>query len=541
MYLTLFLPENIVGVSQLLCVTLNVKVTSDTLKKELTTHPDYPSLLSISDTLTTFGVDNIAIKCDIDKLDSMPLPFITTIKDSGRKEDQYIFVSSIDGNNITYSENVSITPKRVSKTDFSKIWTSQTLLLVSAEDAIGDVEYESNRKRQKRDRVLFMIALFSLPILAIVTCMYFYFAYGKIAIGSICYTLLTLIGGGLSALLIFFDIDQSNSIFRQICGVGADSSCNSILNSGGSKIVGIKWSHIGFSFFIGNLIMLLAGGILNANIHLYLSLVNILAAPVILFSIFYQFRKKIFCKLCVGIQCVLLLGIFVLYLDNWLGQTIDFLSIFEGISLVALSYFIPSIFLALLRSLYDEKEQNRGKLMTLNKVKSDFDIFQFLLRSKDPIDENVGNVPAIFLGNENAKYLLTIVSNPYCGPCGVVHKELESVIARNDNIRFQFIFLTSPGDGFEVANHLLSISKVCDDDATRKAMMSWYKDDSKSISILKKNYSIQSDFESQESQIESMVSWGKSRGINATPTILVNGYELPKIYSVTELGYLLRD
>ncbi|MDP3666877.1 MAG: hypothetical protein Q8R50_09360, partial [Sediminibacterium sp.] len=41
---------------------LNVKISNNTLKTEIKEHPDYPSLLSISDVLNRYGVENIVAK-----------------------------------------------------------------------------------------------------------------------------------------------------------------------------------------------------------------------------------------------------------------------------------------------------------------------------------------------------------------------------------------------------------------------------------------------------------------------------------------------
>jgi hypothetical protein len=69
--------ENAVEITGLLLSALKVSVTITTLEKELEEHPDYPSLLSVSDVLSSYGVENIAFASSIEKLAGMPVPYGT--------------------------------------------------------------------------------------------------------------------------------------------------------------------------------------------------------------------------------------------------------------------------------------------------------------------------------------------------------------------------------------------------------------------------------------------------------------------------------
>lgn len=41
--------------------SMDIKISSALLKEAMQTHPDYPSLLSITDTLDELGIDNAAL------------------------------------------------------------------------------------------------------------------------------------------------------------------------------------------------------------------------------------------------------------------------------------------------------------------------------------------------------------------------------------------------------------------------------------------------------------------------------------------------
>ncbi len=63
--------------------SLKVKVTGSTVSEALLNHPDYPSLLSVSDALNRWQVENMAVKTEKEKLDELPLPFIAHSDENG--------------------------------------------------------------------------------------------------------------------------------------------------------------------------------------------------------------------------------------------------------------------------------------------------------------------------------------------------------------------------------------------------------------------------------------------------------------------------
>ena len=55
---------------------LDVRINPDYLSEELLKHPDYPSLLAVSDVLTAQHIENVAFRLDYEKLADVPFPFI---------------------------------------------------------------------------------------------------------------------------------------------------------------------------------------------------------------------------------------------------------------------------------------------------------------------------------------------------------------------------------------------------------------------------------------------------------------------------------
>lgn len=59
---------------------LDVPVTAATVVDNIEQHPDYPSLYSISDSLSKWKVENLALKVKAKTIEELPVPFIAHSK-----------------------------------------------------------------------------------------------------------------------------------------------------------------------------------------------------------------------------------------------------------------------------------------------------------------------------------------------------------------------------------------------------------------------------------------------------------------------------
>ena len=55
---------------------LKVKVNNTTVNETLQNHPDWPTLLCVSDSLNKWNIPNGAGKIDVNKIQELPIPFI---------------------------------------------------------------------------------------------------------------------------------------------------------------------------------------------------------------------------------------------------------------------------------------------------------------------------------------------------------------------------------------------------------------------------------------------------------------------------------
>ena len=108
--------ENSVVVTAQLLRLLNVNVTQESLQNSLTAHPDYPSIISITDVLYKYKIDSSIIKVAWDDIDKLETPFITRLKFN---DGAFVVITKVSKEHIEYLKpHYKITPARISKGNF---------------------------------------------------------------------------------------------------------------------------------------------------------------------------------------------------------------------------------------------------------------------------------------------------------------------------------------------------------------------------------------------------------------------------------------
>lgn len=135
---------------------------------------------------------------------------------------------------------------------------------------------------------------------------------------------------------------------------------------------------------------------------------------------------------------------------------------------------------------------------------------------------------SIILGNVEAENIITIVSSPTCEPCSEAHKVLDQWLSERDNFKLQLIFSVTNEDfdsSTKVARHLHKL-KYTDINAAKDAIHEWYEHKYKDFETWMEAYPAKDEIDSS-SVIEKHTDWCKITNVKNTPTIFLNGYQLP--------------
>jgi uncharacterized membrane protein len=521
--------ENSYLILKKVLLLLDVPFTKEYLKDQVASHPEQESLLTISDTLNHYKVDSLGLNLSVEKLDQIPLPCIIQIQENGHPYFSILTKAEIDS--VDYLDEKGKI-KNTSKEEFAKNWTGVTLLLEKS-----DKSGEPGFKARQQDAFVFRFLLFSLVLISLIGLLGFsqpIFVNQTHALIIMSLLLLKAIGLFISSVLLWSEVDKDNKAIKDYCTGGKNTDCNSVISSF-SLPGGISLSIIAFAYFFSGVLFVLLSSFSGSGLHLlgYLTLSGVFIIPI---SIYYQWAKiRKWCVLCLWISTVLLAEILLsqIFLVNSGSIQFQELTMFSFL-------FLGTVvaWLSLRPYLLTNKELQKQK-SKLARFLSNTEIFEHFLSGSRSISNNPEGL-GIMLKGENAKYHVLKVCNPYCGPCANSHPILEELFA-SGNINLQVVFHPGGGDAikYKTISHIMAVAAQANQEEIIQALDDWYLPERKEYETFAAKYPMNGELKAQESCIKDMLNWCELENISYTPTIFINGYELPKAYSIEDLKYIL--
>ncbi len=533
----LFVPgSNCSDVTHILLQELSVNVTEISIIEKLESHPDFPSLLSISDILKEFGIDNICLKVPEGKLPEIEGVFITKFSNTISHSESFVVVKQIIEGTVTFYNPETCVIEKMAVEAFEKS-CSHIVLIPEVSKTAGEPEF---RKRQAIERKKLWgkaAGILFLPIMVSIMCAIYLAKDGTQSILPIINCFLMLAGSLVGCLLFLFEIDQFNPAIQEICSGGKKINCAVILNSKASKIVGINWSIIGFSYFTGGLFLQLTMGLTAPSTLAIISLLNVISCPFIFYSVYYQWRiAKQWCLLCLITQAILASQFFISFTSGWYSAVdINYINIV----LVTLCYGLPFIMSMMLVPLFKDAKDSKKNKRQLIQLKNNPDIFRTLFGRERSFSHSTDGL-GIVLGDPNAPNKILKICNPYCSPCASAHSAIDQLIDMLPNdVQVQIIYNVSTNElGTLPVKHLMAIASKANPHETKKGLDGWFLSGEKNYETFSKEFPIDLRLLENDSSLDAMYKWCKLENITYTPTIFVNGYELPKTHSISDLKYL---
>lgn len=517
---------NTVYVLHSLIKRLNIPVSSYTIEKDLLDHPDYPSMLSLMDCLTTWNVPNEAFKLDKETCDlkGLSFPFIAHLNRAGG---EFVLVQGIENDMVKFNTEKE-KQGALNQSEFLKFWDGM-ILYAEKDEASGENEY-------KQSLIKGWLNEAHLPFLVLLLlCSIFYaIDFGSASPSYLGLIFINLAGVGVSGLLLMHSINANNPFIQNLCSLGKKNNCNAILKSDAAKVTSwLSWSEVGMFYFAGSLIYLL----LNPSGIVVLSWLNILCLPYTVYSIGYQLKIKTWCILCCSIQALLWMEAVVFFVD---GTSFQALSMgFSEMIHISLCFLVPVAIWAFIKPYLLKSEHLNPLKQQLKKFKYNSTLFNQLLsgQAKYSIPDDL--MP-IVLGNPEAANVITMVSNPFCGPCGTAHQTLDKWLQEREDIQVKVVFTASGHDDEQktaVSQHLSALTLLNDVELLEKALNDWYKFkmDYKTLVI---QYPVSFN-ERMNIVTKKQKEWCDRVEITFTPTILVNGHKLPEPYRLEDIKYLI--
>jgi glutaredoxin len=522
--------DNVTMVLNHFVAALAIPLTRKSLNDELQRHPDYYSLLAISEVLDNWHIPNEAYTLTFDELLAADIdgPFIAFVKAR-----EFLTIHRLNEKEAIVS-NEYWNKHRLSIAEFKQLYTG-SILVAEKDEISGEADYAAKHRKEivNNLRVPFIITGSTVLLL-----IWLLFRSPYLTTLNWQIALLTLVKtAGLitTILLLVQSIDSNNPLINYLCG-GENKGCNAILSSKAAKITEeLSWSEVGFFYFGGSWLVLLLYSNVTSVIAL-LALLNVLSLPYTFYSIFHQWKiAKQWCKLCCTVQALLWLE-FAAFLPSILNgihtpSLSDFASLITGMAIPVLAWVFLKPYLLLSKQIKPLKGQ-------LRKYKYNKNLFKGLLNEEAKY-ALLDKESSLIIGNAEAENVITMVSNPFCQPCAKTHKQLEW-LKRRDDVMLQVVFATeNDTDNYaEVAWHLLAMQQDRNDTSLEKALDTWYelkiKDFAAWAKVHPKTTTVEND-----GILEKHREWCALTEIKGTPTLFLNGRKIPQDYKPEDLKYFI--
>lgn len=470
-------------------------------------HPNYPSLLSISDSLSFLDIENISANVPFQHFDKLPDKFLTKLNHI----DDFILLTK-------YNNQYKIESK-------SKIETiSIDIINENWNGLVFIIEENENASKNLTINFEYKWLLYFLIILTL-----FYFKH-NFDFQVIFYLVTTLFGLFISyeILKTYFKKDSNESKF---CSVNKEVSCNSVINSKAFKLNKyIEFADLPILFFSISLF----GILFNLFPYKHIGLLSLLSFPLVLFSIYLQKQIiKKWCSLCLMASGILIFNsiFFLVFIDLKFTLT-------EILNLIITSLIITPIWFLLKNSIQNNLETTtkNNKLLRFKRSEKVYDVVTEEVNSLEKID-------FITIGNINAKNNLTLFITPSCSFCHVAIKDALQLIEKNKDsiyIRIGYNLNINNTD-----NQYIKIAKIITHLFINKldylqALKDWHIEKLGFDLWLKKWDSVD-DFIFENEILEKQFNWCAEQDYNYAPVRIFNNKLAPQEYEINELHYFFKE
>ncbi|NDV45420.1 vitamin K epoxide reductase family protein [Flagellimonas sediminis] len=531
--------NDLVLTTGILLEKLKIKNTNGFLKSKILSHPDYPSLNAISDTLSVYNIENIAVKIDSEKFGEIPLPCISQVDLENIKS--FIVIEKVLNGRIYFYNNRGKLIN-MSAQNFSNIWSGICLLCLKSEYS-SEPNLRINILKTLADKFLLIGLLLCLGALLTSNLLFSTFLKESGTLNIFLfsfYLCLKFFGLSLSISFLSHEIKSSGSAFiRKYCSFNSHVDCDVVLNSEYSSIPGtsINLGSLCFTYFFGSILFFVLSEFSDQSISIAAH-ASFGVFPILIWSLILQaFVIKQFCRLCIAIQIIILFEIILSYLGNFYVMGIQFkLSILFVTTLVA-----PIYLWNIIKPLIVQEIEWREKGRFFKKLKNYKFVFEYFLQKSKWIQNPPSNLSLSLLNNTSNDEIILVI-DPYCRYSTEAFRMFQELFSKEIiNLTIIFIPTIENSDGSnELIKYITSLKDYYKDSTVQDALSTWFWSPKKNMKEFKEMFPIDNfPLESEDSNFWEIKEWCLENGISRVPTIIYNNRLIPDNYTVEDLRYIL--
>ena len=503
---------------------LSVPVSERYLKKRIASHPDYPSILAVADSLQQLGISHAVARANKENLGALPLPALLHLDEAG-------------GSLLPIYNKKELERTREKLSHWSGV-------LIKAEPAgqIADKENTKALEEDKRSKILnSILMLATVGLVAIPLSLSF-------SLMQLLLTVTALVGVGIGYVLFAKDLGITYRAVESFCNAGTGAGCGKVLRSEDGKLLGfITLSDLTLGYFVAQLtaIGLFVPLWTGSGLLSVLGWISILALPVISYSLWLQAVKiKEWCRLCLVVSGIMAVQAFIfgyLFYSGWINPMAIVL---PEVLMTLLLFGLSGFSLLLIKQTVQQKNWAVQNEIAAARLKNSPEVFTGLLFKQRQVD-TTPFYHDFLIGSPDAPVKLTMAINLHCGPCKnelEQAKELMSIYPGQVSLSLRFLKSGDDGktSGLLLQNWLQNLQKQSNGLPEGQTLIeTWYEvmDAVKFADLHPVNGEV--SIAEAEEYMQAHYNWIKQAGINKTPTTFMNGYELPAAYRVKELFVLV--
>ncbi|WP_025666852.1 vitamin K epoxide reductase family protein [Aquimarina megaterium] len=522
--------EQLYNILEKLIIKNNIDINKEELRLQLSSHPSYPSLHSLTGVLDHFNIPNLALRLSVNKemFRKLPACFIADILTSNGEdlvlaEKRKGKIRIVTGTNKT---------KFIEEQDFLSLWNG-IVLAIEKDENIPETKTTFYRS----------VILNRVVVLIVLLCIGYFLIKQSDVVKQIHFVL-SLIGLVISVFIVRHELGLQSGAAKQFCNLSKKTSCDAVLNSKGATILRLfKLSDISMVTFATYCLFSILLFVNGTGRFIILPFVTLMTLPFVIYSLYYQYRViKKWCPLCLGLATVLVFQFVVMTVD-------DFSSLNSVFNRRELILFVLSLIIVIgiwnfLKPLIEKKETLQKTEIAYYKFKRKFSLFKLLYDESETLSVIDYFSEELMFGNKNAKVELVIVTNPLCFYCKKTHADIEYLLDKlQDKIKVivRFNVDTSDKDGllYRLVTILLNIYNTEGESRALNALSEVYEEDVNLQKWLENQVNKTSN--SFDNVLNDQKHWCMINAINFTPALYLNNKLFPQEYDRKDLTYFIDE
>jgi uncharacterized membrane protein len=483
------------------------------LEDQLLSHPNYPSVLCVTETLTKLNIENAAIQIEPEKLTEIPLPALAHVVQGGRGS--FVILENLQGLQKEYPQ-------------FYQEWDGVVVIAESANVVLPEQIAQARRLEKSRQLKVYTTIAVIAPMISIL-----FFRTPLVVDGVFNFFVIT--GIVISFSIVLQELGVGTIVGNQLCGKNKDSDCNKITQSKGASLAfDIKLSDASLSFFLGiaSVRCFMVGNVDAGFVSAANTAISLILFGGILFTLYSLYLQTFvlqkYCALCnVVIGAIWSLAIIrvIVMPEKRFAPLSDY-------CWVASVFVVPGLVWLIIRESLNTRKEFRDSNLSLRKFKRNPNLFLNHLMSQDQVEFTAWQHD-LKIGNPEAPIQITMACAPYCKPCAEAHKTIDQLIERFSQticVTVRFSLPEGLNRHSEAVSHILKCAQTMD---AKDIIHDWFE--TMDLDKFKAKYSCNAEYDVDD-LLKQHWNWVEHAAIQFTPTFFINGFQLASPYAITDVS-----